>query len=167
MRLLCLFVLAVCTASFYSCTDSEEPKFPLMGAWENRVYVDSIDYWIVETYDFVNDSTYDINVTVRESEMGDDLGYRFISRGWYDLQADDFTYYFSDALMIDNSFVASNNADKVYAPKEELVAVIIDFFRRPTANLTFSADRKKFEILDECMESMSECPSSKTYIKVD
>lgn len=167
MRLLCLFVLAVCAASFYSCTDSEEPMSPLIGVWENRVYVDSIDYWIVETYDFVNDSTYDITVTVRESEMGNDLGYRFVSRGWYDLQADNFQYYYSYALMIENHFVASINADKVYAPKEELMAIVIDFFRKPTANLTFSSDRKQFEFLDECLDIMSECPSSKTYIKVD
>lgn len=167
MRSLSLFILTVCAASFYSCTEAEEPTSPLIGSWENRVYIDSIDYWVVQTYDFVNDSTYDIIETVRETEDGEDLGFRFVSRGWYDLQGESFTYYYSDVLMLDNYFMDSINPGNLYAPKEELKAFIIDFFREPTAKLSFSASGKEFVFLDECLEGFPECAPPRNYVKVN
>ncbi|WP_339707798.1 hypothetical protein [Algoriphagus aquimarinus] len=165
MRYLCLLFIAACTASLSSCSDAEEPISPLIGAWENREYVDSLNYWIVERYDFVNDSTYDINVTVRETEGGEDLGYRFITRGWYDYKGEDFTYYYADVLMIEDYFLREGN--ELFAPKDDLRAVIVDFFREPTASLTFSSDRKQFVFQDECLEYVDECPVAKTYVRVN
>jgi len=165
MRYLCLLFIAACTASLFSCTDSEEPMSPLIGAWENREYVDSLNYWIVERYDFVNDSTYDINVTVRESETGKDLGYRFATRGWYNLQANDFTFTYSEMYQIKNYYLPSR--DNLYAPKNELRFSEIDFSDTPTANLTFSSDGKQFELLAECLGYNSECALPKTYSKIN
>lgn len=165
MRYLYLFILSVFTASLFSCSDAEEPKSPLIGAWENREYVDSLNYWIVERYDFVNDSTYDINITVRESETGKDLGYRFVTRGWYDLQANDFTFTYSEVYQIKNYYIPSR--DDLYAPKNELRFSEIDFSDTPTANLTFSSDRKQFDLLAKCLEYYSECPLPKTYSKIN
>ncbi|WP_339751414.1 hypothetical protein [Algoriphagus aquimarinus] len=165
MRYLCLLVIAACTVSLSSCRDVEEPISPLIGAWENRVFVDSLNYWIVERYDFVNDSTYDIKVTVRESETSKDLGYRFATRGWYNLQENAFTFTYSEIYQVKDYYLPSRA--NLYAPKNELRFIEIDFSDTPTANLTFSTDGKQFEFLAECLEYYSECSLPKTYIKIN
>ena len=165
MKSIFLILAIICSVSIVSCADSEEPVSPLIGDWENRVYVDSLDYWFVQSYRFVNESTYDIIETVRRTEGGEDLGYRLITRGWYDYKGEDFTYYYDDVLMLEDYYRRDGN--EFFAPKDDLRAVVVDFFRHPIASLTFSSDRKQFVFQDECLDYVDECPVSKTYIRVN
>lgn len=152
-----------------SCSEEEEPISPLIGTWENRVYVDSLDYWFVESYSFKNDSVFDIEITVRQTESGPDLGYRMISTSWYNLDNNTFKYYYAYALT--HFSVDSEALPVYYAPKEELSATIVDFFGIPEGELTFSPDKKKFEFQENCLklDPSMECIQfpSKEYIRVD
>lgn len=132
------------------CSDEEDPRSPLIGTWENRVFVDSLDYWFVESYSFKNDSIFDLELTVRQTETGPDLGYRMISTSWYDLEGSTFKYYYSDALIYFG--IDSEGLMKYFAPKEELKPGIVDFFRIPEGTLTFSSDGSKFEFEKDCFQ---------------
>lgn len=139
--------LVAVLAALISCTENEEPVDPLMGTWEHREFVDSLNIWIVETKEFKNDSVFDLSITVRESETGPDLGYRMITTSWFNLEGDTFKYYFSDAL----TYFRNSEDAPLYVPKSELRAGIFDFFRIPEGVLTFSSDRRRFQFQENCL----------------
>ena len=73
-----------------------------------------MDYWVVNTLEFKNDSLYQFRTTVRDSETGPDLGYRFYyddSYGW-----DGKTFFYSPDLAAWIDY----REEGFYAPKEEL-----------------------------------------------
>ncbi|WP_026966326.1 hypothetical protein [Algoriphagus terrigena] len=162
-------VVLVFAVGLVGCSEEENPRFPLMGTWESRVYVDSLDYWFVESYAFKNDSIFELTKTVRQTETGPDLGYQLISSSWYNLESDTFKYYYSDALIY---FGVDSESQRVYyGSKEDLRPGIVDFFRTPEGILTFSSDQRSFEFQENCWSPAPgmECIEfeSKEFIKVD
>jgi hypothetical protein len=153
--------------SIFSCSESEDPRSPLIGTWENRTYIDSLDIWFVESYTFKNDSLFDLKSTVREIETGTDLGYRLISTAWYNLEGDIFQYYYSDGLFY---FPTERNAP-LYVPKEELRPGVIDFFRIPKGTLSFSNNQRQFTFQENCFSANSDANCipipPRTFMKVD
>ncbi|MGM0946429.1 MAG: hypothetical protein ACQEW9_14685 [Bacteroidota bacterium] len=153
--------------SLLSCSESENPRSPLIGTWENRTYVDSLDYWFVESYTFKNDSIFDLKTTVRDLEAGTDLGYRMTSTAWYNLEGDVFQYYYSDALI----YFAFRPDDPLFVPKEDLRAVVIDFFRVPKGKLSFTDDLRQFTFQEDCItiNPDADCLQfpPRTFVRVD
>lgn len=141
------FALVAVFAALISCTENEEPISPIIGTWESRVFVDSLDLWFVETLEFKNDSIFDLTITVRELETGPDLGFRLVTTSWYNLEGDTFKYYYSDVLM----YFGHHEEAPLYVPKSELNAGIVDFFRIPEGILTFSSDRRRFQFQENCL----------------
>lgn len=168
MKTLYAVFFAFFVLSIVSCSDEEEPRSPLIGTWENRNYVDSLELWFVNTYNFRNDSIFDITSTVRETEIGNDLGYRLISTAWYNLESDIFQYYYDDGLF----HFGGGEDDPLYVPKKDLKPGIIDFFRIPKGKLTFSNDYSQFTFQEDCWkpnpenEDCFEFPV-KTFVRVD
>lgn len=163
------FIALVFVVGLVGCSDDENPRSPLIGAWENREYVDSLDLWFVESYMFKNDSVFDVERTVRQTETGPDLGYQMISTSWYNLEGSTFKYYYSDALIY---FGGDSDGTRVYfASKEDLKPAIIDFFRIPEGTLTFSADGRTFNFQENCIKFSpdQECLQlpSKEFVKAD
>ncbi len=144
------FVLLAAFSSFASCTENEEPVSPLLGNWEHREYVDSLDVWIIETMEVKNDSIFDLKVTVRDTETGPTLGYQMITTAWYDLAGETFRYYYADGLYYFGS-IDDIEDPILYVPKEELTPGIVDFFRIPEGVLTFSEDRRSFQFQPDCL----------------
>ena len=168
MRSLSLLILAFISISLISCSDAEEPRSPLIGTWESRNYSDSLEVWFVDSYSFRNDSLFDITSTVRESEIGEDLGYRLVSTSWYNLEGDIFQYYYDDALI---HFGGGEKAP-LYVPKKDLSPGIVDFFRVPKGKLTFSSDLRQFTFQEDCWKinpNSDDCIEfpSETFVRVD
>lgn len=86
------FALVVLFATLISCTENEEPISPLLGTWEKREFVDSLDLWFVDVMEFKNDSIFDLTSIVRDMETGPTLGYRMVTTAWYRLEGSTFTY---------------------------------------------------------------------------
>lgn len=86
------FVFAFLLLSLVSCSDQVDPRSPFIGTWEYRNYVDSLDIWFVERSQFKNDSLFDLESTVRQTETGKDLGYRMTTTSWYNLEGNTFQY---------------------------------------------------------------------------
>lgn len=169
MKTIQSIALAFLLLGLFSCQEDESPRSPLIGTWENRQFVDSLDIWIVESLTFKSDSVMGVEHTVRETETGPTLGYRLISEGWYDLEGNVFRYYYSDALIY---FGGGDDSEALpYAPKEELNAGIVDFFRIPEGDLIFSQNNNKFEFQEDCWQvnSDEECIEFplRTYIRVN
>lgn len=143
------FALVVVFATLISCTENEEPLSPLIGTWEKREFVDSLDLWFVDIMEFKNDSIFEISGVVRDSETGPTLGYTLVATSWYNFDGNTFKYYYSDALI--HFYFPMGEEDAVrYVPKSELKPVIIDFFRKPEGVLTFSSDRRIFQLQPNC-----------------
>ena len=166
MKPLCLLFASIIAFSFFSCSEDEAPSSPLIGTWESRVYNDSLEYWFVESYTFKNDSIFDLQRTVRQTETGPDLGYQLLSTSWYQLNGSVFKYYYSDALMY--SPVQTDGVSLPYVPKEELRPAIVDLFRIPETTLTFSQDRRQFELLMDCFAGVN-CsdPLKKIFVRAN
>lgn len=167
MRSFSFLLLFALSFSFVSCQEDEKPSSVLIGTWEKRVYVDSLRYWFVDSYQFKNDSIFDLEFTVRETETGPDLGYRMIGSSWYNLEGNRFKFYYSDVLMY-----RINPDDRNYfSPREELVPAVVDFFRIPTGNISFSSDLRQFTYQEDCIQfdPNSECLQipSETFVRVD
>jgi hypothetical protein len=141
------FAILALIAALFSCTDSEEPASPLIGTWEKRQFVDSLDLWFVDVMEFKNDSIFDLSSIVRETETGPTLGYRLVTTSWYNLDGNTFTYYYSDGLFY---FGHLDGKAPLYVPKSELRPGVIDFFRKPEGVLTFSSDRRIFQFQPNC-----------------
>ncbi|WP_111671666.1 hypothetical protein [Algoriphagus litoralis] len=141
------FALVVVFATLISCTENDEPLSPLIGTWEKREFVDSLDLWFVDVLEFKNDSIFDLTTVVRDMETGPTLGYRMITTAWYRLEGANFTYYYSDGLFhsapLDGEF-------PFYVPQSELRPGVIDFFIKPEGVLTFSSDRRMFQFQPNC-----------------
>jgi hypothetical protein len=145
-----------------SCTEIEEsPLSPLIGIWENKVYVDSTDFWIITSLDFDTDSTYENRITIRKKENGPDLGYRFIMPVSYTLDGNRITYSFDIARWIDT------RGPLPYAPKEDLIFGFADYWGQPMATLTFYNKMKELDFLVDCMEGFIPCPIAVRYYKVN
>ncbi|UZD21037.1 hypothetical protein PBT90_15810 [Algoriphagus halophytocola] len=166
MRYLSLLILVCCAISSFSCADSEEPRSPLIGTWENRNYSDSLEVWFVESYTFRNDSLFDVTASVRKTEIGEELGYRLTATSWYNFEAGIFQYYYSDAMI---HFGGENQP--FYAPKQDLKPGIVDFFRVPKGKLTFSSDLRQFTFQEDCwsVNEENDCIEfpAKTFVRVD
>lgn len=141
------FALFAAFSAFISCTENEEPASPLLGTWEKREFVDSLDLWFVDVMEFKNDSVFDLTGIVRAAETGPTLGYRLLTTGWYNLDGETFTYYYSDGLFY---FGPVDGDSPFYVAKSELRPGVVDFFRRPEGVLTFSSDRRMFQLLPNC-----------------
>lgn len=161
---LLLFVLSV---SLFSCQDKEEPLSPLIGTWEVRDYVDSLDLWFVDSYKFKNDSVFDLTSLVRENEIGSTLGYRMTTTSWYNFEEGIFRYYYDDVLM----YWGGESGPRYTDDLANLQPAIVDFFRVPKGPLTFAADFKSFDFQEECWQTNegSDCIEFPvvTFIKVD
>jgi hypothetical protein len=142
------FSIVAVFAILISCAENEEPISPLIGTWEKREFVDSLDLWFVDIMEFKNDSIFEITGIVRNSETGPTLGYTLVATSWYNLDGNTFKYYYSDALIHFDIFGGEDAV--LYVPKSESDPVIIDFFRKPEGVLTFSADRRSFQLLPNC-----------------
>lgn len=140
------FALVAIISVLVSCAENEEPISPLMGTWENRNFVDSLDLWFVETMEFKNDSIFDLTQSFRNSEMGQDLGYRLMATSWYNFKDSTFKYYYSEGIF---HFSTPRNP-ALYVPKSELRVGVIDIFRIPEGVLTFLSNGKKFRFQEDC-----------------
>ena len=162
---LMLFVLSV---SLFSCQDKEEPLSPLIGTWENRTYVDSLDIWMIDSWAFKNDSLMTYERFVRETESENILGYQMIADSWYNYKGNIFKYYYSDALLYWGG--ESDTRWIRYGPKEEMRPGVVDIFMIPTGTLTFSQNRLQFILKPDDAEfdmgEIIEFPA-RTFIKVD
>ncbi len=165
MKYLSLFSLLLLSCSFTACDDdNEELPNQLVGTWENRSFVDSVNYWVVNTLEFKNDSVYQYRTTVRDSENGPDLGYRFFYDDNYEWNGNTFTYSPDLAAWIDH------REEDFYVPKQELLAGIIDFFGIPTAAISFRDNRTKMIYQENCPKEFLPCDvpfESVEYIRVD
>lgn len=140
------FVFAIFLLSLVSCNEDEEPRSPLIGTWENRNYLESSDSWYVDSYKFKNDSLFDITSTVRKTENGEELGYRMTATSWYNLEGSTFKYYYSDALI----YFGGGENNPNYGTKDKMAPGIVDFFRIPEGELTFSSDLSQFTFQEDC-----------------
>jgi len=169
MKTLSSVLYALLILSLFSCSENEEPRSPLIGTWEKRAYSDSLDVWFVESYQFKNDSIFDLTATVRKTEIGETLGYRIITTSWYNLDGDIFQYYYSDALIY---FGGGEGDRSFYGTKEDLKPGVIDFFRIPKGEISFSSDFSQFTFQPDCWkpnpenEECFEFPLQ-TFVRVD
>ncbi|WP_057939629.1 hypothetical protein [Algoriphagus resistens] len=165
MKLLSLISLLLVSISFIAC-DKDEDELPkqLSGIWEERFYVDSVGYWVVNTLEFKSDNEYQFRTTVREVEAGPDLGYRFYYDDSYTWDGETFSYSPDLASWIDH------REENFYVPKEELNAGIIDYVRMPTASLVFEANNTKMIFQEICPEDILPCEDPfevKEYTRAD
>lgn len=165
MKHLSQIILLFISFSFFSCEkENEELPNQLVGTWEIRHLVDSVDYWVVNTLEFKNDSVYQFRTTVRESETGPDLGYRFYYDDSYEWDGITLTYSPDLAAWIDY------REEAFYVPKQELLAGIIDYFRIPTATISFMDNRTRMIFQENCPKEILSCDvpfEVLEYIKVD
>jgi hypothetical protein len=167
-----LFYVLIClvTATFFGCQDSDGPRNPLLGTWENRSYVDSLDVWFVQSLTIKNDSLMEVMEFARKSETGPIIGYHSIADSWYNYQDNRFTYYYSEGLFYFNGYNDTYVTSR-YGPKESLKPGIIDLFWTPVGDLTFSPDGQSFEFQKECwfLNSNGDCVDAPpmTYIRTN
>lgn len=149
-----------------ACNKDDDPlPNQLVGNWETRYFVDSVDYWVVNTLEFKNDSVYQFRTTVRDSEIGPDLGYRVYYDDRYEWDGMTFKYLPDLAYWIDH------REEGFYVPKQELMAGIYDYFYQPTAKITFVDNNKKLIFQSLCPENVGfGCEEQRVpieYVRVD
>ena len=160
MKIFFPFAFLLFISGLISCTENEKPVSPLVGTWENRVFIDSLDVWFVETMEFKNDSIFDLNITVRESETGPDLGYRFMTTAWYSLGKNELTYYYSNCSWL------NFGERRIYGAQKDLVNGVVDFFQRPKVEFLLSPSRKSFILPQGCLALFSVCGPNREFIRV-
>lgn len=160
----CLYLIAsVLVLGLFSCSDDEEPISPLAGTWENRVFVDSLDRWIVETLEIGRDTSVQMSVTVRNSEDGSDLGYRSIFQSKGGIQQDVLS--FSNSL--DFVLEPVHGVRPIYVPKSELILAVVER-TFASASVDISSNREEMDFQPLCFNVFKDhCPESKKFIKVD
>jgi len=161
------FVFSFFLLSLVSCSENENPRSPLIGTWENRSYMDSLDIWFVDSYRFKNDSVFDLTATVRKTELGEELGFRMIASSWYNLEGGTFQYYYSDALI----YFGGGENGNIYGSRDKMNPGVVDFFRIPKGELTFSSDMRQFTFQEDCWKIVpdTDCIEfpSQTFLRVE
>lgn len=159
------FALLAVFAVLISCTEKEEPVSPLVGKWENRVFVDSLDFWVVETFEIKNDSVFEHSITVRQSENGANLGYRSFSEGKYLQAGNDVSLNFLAEYM----YRQRENSEVYYVPKNELGPVIVErIFSSVKITLNSNLDELNYQI--NCFPPFDKspvCEEIRLFIKVE
>ena len=166
MKYLSFLFLIFLSLTFLSCNDEDNLPVQLSGVWEERNYVDSVDFWVVNTLEFKNDSEFQFRTTVRETETGNDLGYRFYYDDTYDWDGKTFNYSPDMAFWIDY------REEKFYTKKEDLKAGVIDFVSWPSANITFVEGNSKLIFQNICTSTNADyCENAqypeREYIRVN
>lgn len=158
------FLVPLLLVFLFACNEGEEPNRPLIGTWESNVFVDSLNYWVIETLEFTSDSTFISQTTVRLTEDGEDLGFRGILRGDYTLNGNDFNYSINGGYEMSRLFTTSE--PPFYVPKDQLRPFVIDFsVPNGYTELMFSEDQNQIEISYGCPSYDGDCPNTKIYLK--
>ena len=158
------FLFPLLLVFFIACSEKEEPKSLHIGTWESKVFVDSLNYWVIETLEFTSDSTFNIQTTVRLTEDGDDLGYRDILMGDYILNGRDFIYFIEEGFRMSRFYTTSE--PPFYVPKDQLRPFLVDFSEPngPT-ELMFFEGQNQMKISYECPSFDGKCPITKIYVE--
>lgn len=159
------FALVATLAAFISCTENDEPRNPLIGIWEHREFVDSLDVWYVETLDFKNDSVFEQYLTVRQTEEGANLGYRQYSEAKYSQDAERVSFRFFSEFM----FRTVEDSDILFVPKNELGPVIVERIYS-AFNFKLQSNLKEMDYQIICFapfEDSPVCEEKSRFIKVN
>lgn len=163
MKKCILFALVIVLGTLISCSEDDKPINPLIGTWESRVFVDSLDVWFVETIEIKNDSLYSIAETVRETESGPDLGYRLYVESFYELNGKIFSLGPWNSYTI----VRQGSQEPLFVSKSELDPVIVEKVYS-SAEVTISSDLRQMDFLPICKGVFEEyCPNIKKFLKVN
>jgi hypothetical protein len=159
-----LFALFAIVFGFSSCQEDDELlPTQLEGRFENRTFVDSLDLWVIIAYDFNRTGTFQYIETVRNTENGNEIGYRRIFPGTYDWNGEIFKYF------PENGEGIPFDGNEIYRPKDKLDSfanIIFDYFRPLEARLEFVQNGNTMnytEIYPEIWEFESQ---TKSFIKV-
>lgn len=151
-------------AVLVACTENEEPVNPLIGTWENREFVDSLDVWLVETIEIKSDNVFEQYITVRQTEKGVNLGYRSLSQGLYSKVGIELDLRF----MNDFNYRNALNVDDLFAPKEELRQIeIFRIFSSARVHLVSNHKELEYQIIcDEPFIGSASCEETRKFTKV-
>lgn len=151
-------------AILISCAETEEPVNPLFGAWENRVFVDSLDVWIVETMEFKNDSILEISETVRQTEFGQNLGFQFFMESKFSLNNEIIHLDFSTAFILPWNYPAI----PLFVQKSELREIVFGFTIYNSGEFVLSPDLNELDFSPICFTEFEQfCPTTKKYFKIN
>lgn len=159
------FALLAVFSVFISCSENERPVNPLVGVWENREYVDSLSVWFVETLHFKNDSVFEQSLTVRQSEKGENLGYRWFSEGVYTQEANEISFNF----FLEYKFHQKDGSEIIFEPKNKLGQVLIERIYS-AFRVDLQSDFKEMDYQIICITPFDKfpvCEEVKRFIKVN
>jgi len=136
----------------------------LKGVWKERDFVNSLDYWVVNTIDFdPNDWHGQTEIanrtTVRDSNNVPDLGYRFYFDTQYDWDTKILTYFPNEGYFLITDQFHTAKADFFFL-------AIMDYFRQPKDRLTFSTNGKTMNCLEIYEYDNNFEPHMTDYIRV-
>jgi len=149
-----------------SCNHDDGQAFPVQldGVWEQRVYVDSVDFWVVNSFEFKANLTYQFRTTVRKTASGEDLGFRYVHDDSYTWDGINFIYFPNIVNWIDTRGKA------FYVQKQELLLGTIDYQYAPEASLTFIEKRTKMIYQQKCPRDFVGCLNTSApieYVRVN
>jgi hypothetical protein len=85
------FILIFVAILVVSCQNDETPQSFLNGTYETTLKIQGREIWYVNQFRFQADGTFEQTSYLRESEVGDRIGFTYYSRGNYTLTGIDFT----------------------------------------------------------------------------
>lgn len=161
MKYFCIPIILLISLGLISCNQDDSPELPtqLEGVWEQRVYVDSVDLWVVNAFEFKANLNYQFRTIVRKTADGNDLGYRYLQDDSYTWDGTTFNYFPSIVNWI------NPRGQKFYVPRQELILGIVDYQYPPEALLTFIENKSKMIYQQKCPKDLKGCVNSSAPIE--
>ncbi|UCS91671.1 hypothetical protein KZP23_13025 [Echinicola marina] len=159
MKNLVLLILLI--IPLFSCKDDIEPLgIHFNGTYEWTNFAEEDGGWYVHSLVFQDNGDLERWITIRESEYGDDLGYRSIMRGTYELQIKELTVEWDE-------FHSLEDPEELFAPRAGLVALENASPVTQVGTVEQMDGGGKIAIEFYCNDILSNCIGKTVYTKVD
>ncbi|WP_192348991.1 hypothetical protein [Algoriphagus sp. Y33] len=159
MKIRLLFILALLIVSF-SCQENKEPDSfnKMAGRWEQIFEVNGL-YESYHFIEFKEDGTFHMEMSARTMETGENMGFRGIADGSYQVQ-DNIVIMTEEVLFSRDYDDPAYVDDNTFFPKEALIP------SENTSEISYKIESDFSELRFICPENSFDCMEFTTYVKV-
>lgn len=162
-----LLCLLFATTLLSSCKDEEAPQIYLSATYETASENSDTGIWHVSQYIFHPNGTFEYLYLLRDSQVGEDLGFVSYSKGTYSLRGEDFSIRMTEAFSVNYEDFQHGYVERLEDLETQAMSAV---YIESKGSLRRLDGGKKIALLFECNDiigHLAMCMGEQVFDRVD